>query len=112
VSWLAVACVFALLAWPLVVSVRRATELFVVRVRAGRTRFVRGRMPQELLNEIAEVVASPEVASAELRVVRRSGEPELSLRGSLGPGQEQRLRNVIARFPVARIMAGGRPRRR
>lgn len=112
VSWLVVACVFALALSPLVVSIRRATELFVIRVRSGRTRFVRGRIPQDLLNDVADVVASPPVEQAEIRAVRRGGEPELLLKGALTSGQAQQLRNVVGRFSVQRIQSGGRPRRR
>lgn len=108
---LLVSCALGLLLWPLVVSIRRATELFVIRVQNGRTRFVRGRIPQDLLNDIADVVANPPVPEARIRALRRSGEPELEMRGAVGDGQRQRLRNVVGRFSVQRIMAGGRPRR-
>jgi hypothetical protein len=95
---------------PLVVAIRRATELFVVKVRDGQAHLFRGRMPQSLLDDINDVVRSPRVAAAELRVVRRSGKPELSARGELGPDQLQRLRNVLGRYGVQRIAAGGRRR--
>ena len=39
---------------PLVISIRRATELFVVRIRAGEAHLFRGRIPQALLDEIGE----------------------------------------------------------
>jgi hypothetical protein len=100
-----------LLLVPLVVSIRRATELFVIRVRDGRAHFTRGRIPQSLLDEIDDVVGAPVVPDALLRVVRRSGKPELSCHGSVHPDQQQRLRNVIGRYSVQRIAAGGRPRR-
>ena len=96
---------------PLIVAVRRATELFVIKVRDGKAHFFRGRIPQGLLDDIGDVVRSPRVARAELRVVRRSGLPELSARGEIGPDQLQRLRNVLGRYSVQRIAAGGRRRR-
>lgn len=101
----------ALALLPLVVAVRRAAELFVIRVRDGRAHFFRGRIPQGLLDEIDDVVRVPPVAKAELRVVRRSGRPELVTRGELGADQAQRLRNVLGRYSVQRIAAGGRRRR-
>lgn len=100
----------ALCLLPLIISIRRATELFVIKVREGEAHFFRGRIPQSLLDEIADVVRSPRVAEAELRVVRRDGKPELSARGALGPDQVQRLRNVLGRYSVQRIAAGGRRR--
>jgi hypothetical protein len=101
----------ALALLPLFVAIRRATELFVVKVRDGEAHFFRGRIPQSLLDEIADVVRSPPVAAAELRVVRRSGKPELSARGELHADQLQRIRNVLGRYGVQRIAAGGRRRR-
>jgi hypothetical protein len=109
IGWLLlVALALALL--PLIISVQRATELFVVKVRDGKAFIFRGRIPQSLLDEIDDVVRSPKVATAELRVVRRSGKPELSARGELRAEQLQRLRNVLGRYPVQRIAAGGRRR--
>jgi hypothetical protein len=102
--------VFALALLPLVIAIRRATELFVVKVRDGEAFFFRGRMPQSLLDEINDVVRRPKVAAAELRVVRRSGRPELSARGELSADQLQRIRNVLGRYGVQRIAAGGRRR--
>jgi hypothetical protein len=93
---------------PLVIGIHRSTELFVVRVRGGEPRLVRGRLPQSLLDEIADVVRAPRVHDAQLRVVRRSGQPSLSIRGDVGADGAQRLRNVIHRYGVTRIAAGGR----
>jgi hypothetical protein len=100
----------ALALLPLVIAIRRATELFVVKVRDGQAHFFRGRIPQSLLDEIDDVVRAPKVAAAELRVVRRSGRPELSVRGELHADQLQRIRNVLGRYGVQRIAAGGRRR--
>ena len=93
---------------PLVVGIRRSTELFVVHVRHGEPRLVRGRLPQSLLDEIADVVRAPRVSAARLRVVRRSGQPSLSIHGDVDDAGAQRLRNVIHRYGVARIAAGAR----
>jgi Protein of unknown function (DUF3634) len=95
---------------PLVIGIRRGAELFVVKVRDGEAHLFRGRIPQSLLDEIDDVVRMPSVAEAELRVVRRGGKPELEARGSLGLDQTQRLRNVLGRYSVQRIAAGGRRR--
>lgn len=100
-----------LVAVPFVLALRRATDLFVVRVRGGRATFVRGRMPQALLDDIAEVVRTPPVSEAVLRVVRRDGRAELIAKGTLDAAHLQRLRNVIACYSLPRIMAGGRPGR-
>jgi hypothetical protein len=108
---LALLVVLALSLVPLVLGIRRSTELFVIHVRSGEPRLVRGRLPQSLLDEITDIVRSPRVSAARLRVVRRSGQPELSLRGDVDDAGAQRLRNVIHRYGVARIAAGGRRKR-
>lgn len=102
----------SLLLLPLVVSIRRSTELFKVKVRGGTTRFVRGRMPQSLLSDIDDVVRGAHIRDADLTVVRRDGRPELRAKGELSGGQLQRLRNVVACYTLPRIAAGGRPARR
>lgn len=108
---LLLAALLALALLPIVIGIRRSTELFVIRVRNGQPRLVRGRIPQSLLDEIGDVVRSSDVHSARLRVVRRSGQPDLSIRGDVGDAAAQRLRNVIHRYGVVRIAAGGRRRR-
>jgi hypothetical protein len=104
-----VLCVLGLALLPLIISIRRSTELFLVKVRDGDAIFSRGRMPQSLLDDIADVVGSPRIERAELRAVRRGGQPELVTRGDLSSDQLQRLRNVLGRYSVQRIAAGGAP---
>jgi hypothetical protein len=111
VSGFVLLAALALALLPLVIAVRRGAELFVVRVRRGEAHLFRGRIPQSLLDEIGDVVRSPMVAEIELRVVRRAGRPELSSRGEIGQDQLQQLRNVLGRYSVQRIAAGGRRRR-
>ena len=96
---------------PLIIGIRRSTELFVIHVRKGKPRLIRGRLPQSLLDEIDDVVRASRVSAARLRVVRRSGQPALSIRGDVDDAGAQRLRNVIHRYGVTRIAAGGRRKR-
>lgn len=105
-------CLLLLLAIPLAVAILRSNELFCVDVREGKPRFVRGRLPQRLLDDIADVVRRPPIVAARLRVVTEDGRPRLVLAaGRVPEGQLQQLRNVIGSFKVAEIRAGGRPRR-
>jgi hypothetical protein len=108
-TWLVLA-VLALALLPLIISIRRGTELFLVKVRDGDAIFRRGRMPQSLLDDIVDIVRSPRIERAELRAVRRGGQPELVVRGEVSSDQRQRLRNVLGRYSVQRIAAGGGPR--
>lgn len=108
-TWLVLG-VLALALLPLIVSIRRGTELFLIKVRDGEAIFSRGRMPQSLLDDIGDIVGSPRIERAELQAVRRGGQPELVVRGDVSPDQRQRLRNVLGRYSVQRIAAGGGPR--
>ena len=110
-KWIIMLVGLGLLLLPLVISIRRSTELFKVKVRQGHARFVRGRMPQSLLSDIADVVEGSNIEHADLLVVRRAGRAELVASGKLSREQSQRLRNAIASYTLPRIAAGGKPAR-
>ena len=95
---------------PLVIALSRANELFCLRVTGGRVRVVRGRVPQALVNDIADVLRSPRVEQATVRGLSEGGRAVIEARGPIDEGQRQRLRNVIARWPVARIRTSSRAR--
>lgn len=111
-TWLFTILALSLLLLPLVLSIRRSTELFRVRVRAGRATFVRGRIPASLLADVNDVMRSPPIAEAEIWAVRRSGQAQLETKGEVSAEQCQRLRNVIGTYSLQRIQAGARPSRR
>lgn len=103
----------AVLAIPFVLALYRSNELFVLEVTAGRVRFVRGRMPQRLLDDLTDVLARPPVADARVRVITEDRRPRvLVMRGSVSPGQLQAMRNVLGSWQVPQIRAGGKPARR
>lgn len=103
--------ILALLGVPLLVALSRSNELFVIEVRNGIPRAVRGRMPQRLLDELADVVRRPKLESARFKVVVEDRRARLVVtRGTIPPGQLQQLRNVVGTFPVPAIRAGGRVR--
>ena len=106
-----VALAFAALAWPLVVALARANELFCLLISAGRGSVVRGRIPKRLLDDVADVVARPPVEAVGLRAVNEGNRPTLVVIGSLGDAQRQRLRNVLGEWTVAQIRTAPRPRR-
>jgi hypothetical protein len=87
---------------PLIVALLRANELFVVRVRGGEVRVRRGRIPQRLLNDFADVVRKPR-ADGEIRGVVESRSVRLYVTGDLTDAQRQQLRNTVSTWPVARI---------
>jgi hypothetical protein len=98
--------VSAMLAAGVVWAARRATELFAVRIQNGRATHLRGRIPPALFTEIADIAARPPIERATLRAVLHGGTPALDIAGPVSEAQAQRLRNVLGRFPLARIRAG------
>jgi hypothetical protein len=103
--------ILALMSIPLVISLRRAGELFCVTVRDGKVTFRRGRLPQRLLDDICDVVSRPQVKRATIRVVREAARPRAIITGDVSPATRQRLRNVVGTFSTAKLEAGGRPSR-
>ncbi len=109
--WVGLA-ILLLLAVPLALAISRANELFCLEVRAGAPRLVRGRIPQRLLNDLADVLARPRVDHARLRAVVEDGRARLLVAtGSLPESQLQRLRNVLGTYRVQEIRAGAKPKR-
>ncbi len=97
-------CALVVVAIGLLIGLRRANELFVLNWRAGELRIVRGRMPHRLHDDFCDVLAKAKVDHARLRVVVADG--RAALRGSqdaLPKVVQQRLRNVLGQWPVARI---------
>ena len=99
----------ALLLVPIAIGLRRAGELFVVRVSAGQVTHVRGKVPKRVWDEIAEVLRRSGAEAAEVRVVREDGRPALRTKGRLPESVLQQLRNVLGRYRLPELRAGARP---
>lgn len=97
---------------PLVIAIRRSTELFEIRVSQGKVRFVRGRMPPALLSDLEDALRASPIERAEIRAIRREGRAEIVARGDVSPEALQRVRNVVGTYSLQRIAAGRRPSRR
>jgi len=111
VSALAGLLIFAILATPLWIALSRSNELFVIDVDRGVPRAVRGRLPQRLLDDLADVVKRPRLPAARFKVVVEDRRARLVvIRGTIPAAQLQQLRNVVGTYPVAAIRAGGRTR--
>jgi hypothetical protein len=105
---LVLALIFGALCMPLVLAILRANELFFLRVNEGKVAIRRGRIPQRLLDDIAEIVCT--VDHATLRGVIEDGKPRLYAEGNLDAHHKQRLRNVIGTWSAAQIRQAPRPR--
>jgi hypothetical protein len=97
------------IAVPLVLALVRANELFCLRVRGERIVIARGRIPQRLLDDIADVVQRGQ-RHATIRGVVEDRRVRVYVEGDLSPEERQRLRNTVSTWPVAKIRAAPRPR--
>lgn len=94
------------------VSLRRALELFVVRVDAAapeRVRLVRGRIPPQLLADLREVLGKSD-AQGTLHVRAVRGVAEVEARGRFSPATMQRVRNMVGLYSTAKLRNGLGPR--
>jgi hypothetical protein len=109
---LVIALLLLIVTVPLVVALVRANELFCLRLRPGRIRIARGRIPQRFLDDIADVLRHPAVESGTLRGVSEDGRVRLYAEADLTDAQRQRLRNVASAWTAAQVRSAPRPRRR
>jgi hypothetical protein len=92
-----------LLSIPLVIAIARANEVVYLDVIAGKINVRRGRIPQRLLSDLADVTERPKIARAVLRIVAEGGRPRLIASGEIGEAQLQQLRNVVGLYRLAEI---------
>ncbi|MFO0672513.1 MAG: DUF3634 family protein [Polyangiaceae bacterium] len=98
---LAVVFVVALLLWS------RAHEVCAISVRDGALLVVRGRAPQVLVNDIAEVMRRAGAKRSMVRIVKEGGGARITASG-VDEATQQRLRNVLGAHPY-RLLASAPP---
>jgi hypothetical protein len=109
-SW-GIAIGLAVLVAVVILGLMRINELFVLRKTAGKLIVVRGRIPPRLLGDIDDVLRHAKVDGVVLRGVSEQGRLRLRAKGAeLGAAVQQRLRNVAAQWPLAKVRNA--PRRR
>lgn len=108
---LALLLLFVALAVPFGIAIKRSTELFVIIVRNGKSKVVRGRLPPRLFDDIDDVLRRPPVDDGEVRVVAEQMRPRVFVSGSINEVQAQRIRNVVGRFDITQIRTGRRRKR-
>lgn len=94
------------------VSLRRALELFVLRVDTTTTqpvRLVRGRIPPQLLSDLRDVLTKAD-AQGTLRVRAVRGVAEVEARGRFSAATLQRVRNLVGLYSTAKLRSGVGPR--
>jgi hypothetical protein len=103
--------VIALSLLGLVWSARKRLTLFVLLVEDGRIVSVRGRMPQRLFDDIADVVARERPARLRLECRLENGLAALHFDANADPGLRQVMRNLVGEYPAVRLRGANRVRR-
>ncbi len=88
----------------------RSQALFVISVRHGKTKLVRGRIPPSLFEALSDVMRSAQVERATLRVIKDQGRARVEATG-LNEWQLQRARNVVGLYPLAKLVTAEGPRK-
>jgi hypothetical protein len=93
------------------VSAEATRRILVVDVEAGQIVKLEGRAPADLTSDVEDVLRR---SGATGQVVLRLEASRIVVRskGALDETTMQRLRNVVGRFPVARLRTARRVRRR
>ena len=81
----------------------RTLTIFHLSVRGREVLVVRGRIPPPLLDEIREIARIKRTLRGTIRAVKDGGLARIACSGGIDPDTEQRLRNVLGRFPIAKL---------
>lgn len=105
-SWAVPVAILILVAAAILYAARRAITLFEIDAEAGKIVRARGRIPPELLRDLEDIFARAKV-SGSIRVHLEGGRARAD--GSrLDEPTMQRVRNVVGRFPTARLRTAPR----
>jgi hypothetical protein len=109
VGWLGALALLAVALGAIAWLARKDRELFRVRADRGELCWEAGRLPASLRAELADVLGRAR-ASGLVVGYRSEGRVALRVVGLDDPLLVQRLRNVVGRFPLARVAAAPRMR--
>lgn len=104
-DWFVIAFVAGAIA-VLLVAASRARTIAVCRVVGRKVHVERGALPPAVLYEIREVVSRAALARATIELRRENGGVRVVVRDVSDADRdavEQRLRNAVGRFPLARF---------
>lgn len=98
----------ALLFAALVIAARRATTLLELRVLHGKVQAQRGRAPGELLRDLNDIFERAQATGVLALRLENGG---IAVHApDFGPDAQQQIRNVVGRFPPARLKTAPRVR--
>jgi hypothetical protein len=99
-AWIGILFAAALIL-AIAIAARRATTVLVIDVDGGRIKRARGRATGEMLRDLGDAVSASS-ATGRIELHLEGGGVSLRAQG-FDAGAEQRVRNVVGRFPAARL---------
>jgi hypothetical protein len=108
-TWIAVAGLLAFV-YGVIAAVDASRRLLDIRVDHGRVVKLEGRAPGDLVHDVEDVLARSS-ASGRIVVQLEGNRAAVRVSGEIDEGTVQRLRNVVGRFPTARLRAARRVKR-
>jgi len=109
VAWIVALGLVAFVVYSLV-SAGLSRRLLVLDVARGKVARLGGRAPAELVSDIEDILARSG-STGRIIVQLESSRAIVRAEGSFDEATKQRLRNVVGRFPVARLRAARRVKR-
>lgn len=107
-----IAVVLVVLTFVVVLFLARQTRvLLVIEVSGGRIVRMSGRGPAELCSDLEDVLARS-MSTGKVVLFLEGGRATVRATGSMDEGTKQMLRNVVGRFPIARLRSARRVERR
>jgi len=108
-TWIAIAGLLAFV-YGVIAAVDASRRLLDIRVEHGRVVKLEGQAPGDLVHDVEDVVARSK-SSGRIEVQLDGDRAAVRVSGEIDEGTAQRLRNVVGRFPAARLRAARRVKR-
>lgn len=108
-TWIAIAGLLAFV-YAVITAVDASRRLLDIHVERGRILRLEGRAPGDLVHDVEDVLARSR-ATGHIVVKLEGDRAVVRVSGALDEGTVQQLRNVVGRFPTARLRAARRVKR-
>lgn len=108
-TWIAIAGLLVFV-FAVIAAVDASRRLLDVRVHQGRIQRLEGRAPADLVHDVEDILGRSQ-ATGRIVVALEGERAVVRVTGEFDAGTTQRLRNVVGRFPAARLKAARRVKR-
>ncbi len=108
-TWIGIAGLLAFV-YVVIAAVDASRRVLEVHVQQGVVKKLEGRAPMALVHDVEDVLSRAR-ASGRVVVQFEGGRAVVHVSDEIGEGPAQQLRNVVGRFPAARLRAAQRVKR-